>query len=73
MHLGTKSLLGITMQASLELLILELGTSNHPFLKDYNNSNEWMTNLWLKTVWEKASRLKVLIELGPALMQPPSP
>ena len=34
MHLGTKSLLGITMQASLELLILELGVSNQPFLED---------------------------------------
>ena len=30
MHLDTTSSLGITMQASLELLILELGVSNHP-------------------------------------------
>ena len=34
MHLGTKSSLGITIQASLELLILKLGLLNQPFL-DY--------------------------------------
>ena len=34
MHLGTKSLLGITMQASLELLTFELVMSNQPFLED---------------------------------------
>jgi hypothetical protein len=34
MHLGTTSMLGITMQASLDLLILELGMSNQPFLQD---------------------------------------
>jgi hypothetical protein len=71
MHLGTKSSLGITMQSSLELLILELGLSNQPFLEDYDSSNEWVTHSWLKTVWEKASRLKINIELGPTSLKPP--
>ena len=71
MHLGTKSLLGITMQASLELLILDLGLLNQPFLEDYNSSNAWVTHSWLKTVWEKASRFKINIELGPTKLQPP--
>ena len=53
------------MQASLELLILELGLLNQPFLEDYDSSNEWVTHSWLKTVWEKASRLKINIDLGP--------
>ena len=71
MHLGTKSLLGITMQASLELLILELSLSNQPFLEDYASNNEQVTHSWLKTIWEKASRLKINIELGPMKLQPP--
>ena len=71
MHLGTRSSLGITMQASLELLILELGLSNQSFLEDYNSNNEWVTHSWLKTVWEKASRLRINIDLGPTRLQPP--
>ncbi len=71
MHLGTKSLLEITMQASLDLLILELGVSNQPFLQDYNSSNEWVTHSWLKTIWEKESHLKIKIELGPTSLKPP--
>ena len=50
MHLGTRSSIGITMQASLELLILELGVSNQPSLEDYNSSNKWVTHSWLKTI-----------------------
>ena len=71
MHLGTKSLLGITMQASLELLILELGLLNQSFLEDYNSNNEWVTHSWLKTVWEKASLLKLNIKLGPTSLKNP--
>ena len=59
------------MQASLELLILEIGLLNKPFLEDYAINNERVTHLWLKTVWEKASRLKINIELGPMKLQPP--
>ena len=39
MHLGTTSSLGIAMQESLELLIIELGMSSQPFLQDYENNN----------------------------------
>ena len=59
------------MQASLDLLILELGVSNQPFLQDYVNSNEWVTHSWLKIIWEKASHLRINIELGPTSLKPP--
>ena len=71
MHLGAASSLGTTMQASLDLLILELGMSSQPFHKDYKRNNKQVTHSWLKTIWEKASRLKINIELGPTSLKPP--
>ena len=71
LHLGTKSSLGITMQALIELLTIELGISDQPFLENYNNCNKWVTHSWLKRIWEKAYQLKVKIELGSMAIQPP--
>jgi hypothetical protein len=70
-HCGSKSNLGITMQTSIELLIIELGISAQPFRKDYNRYQKWVTNSWLKSVWEKADRLKIKIQLGRLPMKPP--
>ena len=65
-HVGCKSDIAIQMQASLEALIIEMGMSNQPFMEDYERcSNKWVTLSWLKTVWEKAHRLRFQIELGP--------
>jgi hypothetical protein len=71
MHLSTASSLGTTMQASLDLLILELGMSSQPFYQDYKRNNKWVTHFWLKTIWEKASHLMINIELGPTSLKPP--
>jgi hypothetical protein len=71
MLLSTASSLGTTMQASLDLLILELGMSSQSFLQDYKRNNKRVTHSWLKTIWEKASRLKINIELGPTSLKPP--
>jgi hypothetical protein len=71
-HVGCKSDIAIQMQASLEALIIEMGMSNQPFMEDYERcSNKWVTLSWLKTVWEKAHRLRFQIELGPTELQPP--
>ena len=33
--------------------------------------NKWVTHSWLKTIWEKAHRLQIKIELGKPVIQPP--
>ncbi len=59
------------MQVSLELLVIKMGTSLQPFKKDYNTCQHWVTLLWLKLVWEKASNLGIKIQIAPLLLQPP--
>ena len=70
-HVGCKSDLAIQMQASLEAFMIEMGMSDQPFREDYEGCNKWVTLSWLKTVWEKACRLRFTIELGPTELQPP--
>jgi len=59
------------MQTSIELFIIELGRSVQPFGEDYNCYQKWVTNSWLKSVWENANRLKIEIKLGKLPLQPP--
>jgi hypothetical protein len=57
MHYGSRSGLGLNIQTSLELLIIETGLSLQPFTEDYDTCQHWVTSSWLKSVWEKTSRL----------------
>lgn len=50
---GGKSLISTQYQMSLELLMLELGTSDQPFQQDYEKYNPWVTPVLLTDVWEK--------------------
>ncbi len=52
MHFGSPSCLGINMQTSVELLVIELGLSLQPFTEDYDACQHWVTPSWLKSVWE---------------------
>jgi hypothetical protein len=71
MHTGCKSDSGLSLQVSLEAFIIELGISCQPFREDYTANNKWVTHSWLKTIWEKAHRLQITIELGQPIIQPP--
>ena len=71
MHTGCKSDLGLSLQVSLEAFIIELGMSCQPFMEDYTATNKWVTYSWLKTIWEKAHRLQIKIELGKPVIRPP--
>ena len=71
MHMGCKSDLSIKLQASLEAFIFEAGVSCQPFMEDYTACNKWVTHSWLKTIWEKAHRLQIKIELGCSNLQLP--
>jgi hypothetical protein len=71
MHYGSPSCLGINMQTSVELLVIELGLSIQPFAEDYDACQHWVTTSWLKSVWEKSFKLGIDIQLAHIPLQPP--
>ena len=64
MHYGSKSCLGINLQASLELLVIEMGTSLQPLAEDYDQCHHWVTPSWLKSIWEKARRFDIKVQFA---------
>jgi len=71
MHYGSPSCLGVNMHTSVELLVIELGLSTQPFAEDYDVCQHWVTHSWLKSVWEKAAKLKIDIQLAQIPLQFP--
>jgi len=71
MHYGSKSCLGINLQASLELLVIEMGTSLQPLAEDYDQCHHWVTPSWLKSIWEKAKRFNIKVQFAPLPLEPP--
>eukprot|EP00956_Cyclotella_meneghiniana_P027277 scaffold60862_cov41-Cyclotella_meneghiniana.AAC.7 len=56
---------------SLELLIIELGTSEQPFLEDYDALGERVTDCLVKEVWSRLHRFKIKLRLGNIDIVPP--
>jgi hypothetical protein len=71
MHYGSHSCLGLNMQTSLELFIIEMGMSLQPFTESYQTCQHWVTPSWFKLIWEKASILDIEIEIAQLPLQPP--
>jgi hypothetical protein len=71
MHYGSQNCLVLEMQASVKLLVIELGLSIQPFSKDFSVHHHHVTHLWMKSVWEKSSRLQIDITLADLPLQPP--
>jgi len=71
MHYGSQSCMGLEMQSSVELLVIELGLSIQPFREDFNKYHHWVTHSWMKSVWEKSSRLRIEVTLADLPSQPP--
>jgi hypothetical protein len=55
-HFGTKSLIGVQLQLSMELLTLELGLSSQPFTISYQRYHNWVTDCFLKEWWSRLDR-----------------
>lgn len=62
MHYGCNTAVGLKLQASMEFLILELGISTQPLQLDFDTHKFFVTDTWLKSVWEKASIFQLDIE-----------
>ncbi len=71
MHYGSQSCQGLNMQASLELLVIEMGLSLQPFKENYNTCQHWVMLSWMKLVWEKALILDIEIQIAPLPLQLP--
>jgi hypothetical protein len=71
MHYRNQSCLGLKMQNTMELLVMELGMSLQLFQEDYAACHHWVTQSWMKLVWEKASCMWVEIEIADLPVHPP--
>ncbi len=45
--------------------------SPQPFQEDYGDCKLWVTHFWIKSVWEKASRLRIIIDIADIQVAPP--
>jgi hypothetical protein len=66
LHYGSESGVGIHLQTSMELMVIELGNLLQPLQADYSAYQGRVTHSWLKTLWEKAQKfiVKALLELS---------
>ncbi len=71
MHYGCQTCLSLELQTSMELLVIKIGLSAQPFQENYGRHHQRVTHSWMKSVWEKAHRLKVTITLADLPSQPP--
>jgi hypothetical protein len=71
MHYGNQSCLGLQMQNTTELLVIELGMSLQSFQEDYKVCQHWVTHSWMKLAWEKAHNLWVEIDIANLPVHPP--
>jgi hypothetical protein len=71
MHYDCKMVVGISLQASLEFLIIKLGLSMQPYNKDYTHYEGLVTKSWLKSIWEKMQAFHLRIEFGNMDLIPP--
>jgi hypothetical protein len=58
-HFGCRSGVGIQLQASMELLILEMGLTAQPLQESYEKYGPRITHSWIKSIWEKVSKYKI--------------
>ena len=70
-HYGCRSSLGLKMLVSLELMVVELGLSAQPFSQSFAKYHSWITQSWLKSIWEKACKFSVTIDTMPMPIEPP--
>ncbi len=68
MHYGCHTALGAELQASLELLVVDLGLSFQPFCISYKHYGEWVMTCWLKRVWEKVDRYGFVLRVHIVLL-----
>ncbi len=64
MHYGCRRVVGVSLQASSEFLIVKLGLSMQPFNLNYLSYEGLVTKSWLKSIWEKVQAFHLRIKFG---------
>ena len=64
MHYGCQSCVGLKLQISMELLVVELGVSLQPLQESYTKYSSWITHSWLKSLWEKVDLFRIVVEVN---------
>ena len=59
------------MSVTTELLLTELGLSLQPLQESFSNFGRWVTDTWLKSVWEKVSKFNITVEITLLPINPP--
>jgi hypothetical protein len=57
--------------AFLELILTELGILSQPLQESYVQNRKWIANTWLKSIWEKVDKFKIMVEIAPLPVSPP--
>jgi hypothetical protein len=60
---GCNSGLGIHLQTSMELMIVEGGVLMQILSQPFQRYSKWVTNSWLKLVWEKVDLFNLKVEI----------
>ena len=71
MHDGNQLCIGLKKQNTAKQFVIELGMSSQPFQEDYGGCQLWVTHSWIKSVWEKAFRLRIIIDIADLPGSPP--
>ena len=72
MHFGCDSSLGLMLQVSMELLVLELGlSSTEPFAASYEKFSDLVTHSWMKSLWEKCWTFNIQVTIKNISLDPP--
>jgi hypothetical protein len=64
-HYGSSSGLGVHMQVSMEVFIIEGGVSTQLLSELFSRYGKWVTHCWLKSLWEKVERFGFHVEIAP--------
>ena len=70
-HYGTRSIVGVQYQMSLELLTIELGLSPQLFQEDYSKYENWATDCSMKQILERVHHFGFQLTIGNLKMDPP--
>ncbi len=55
--------LGMHLQTSMELMLVEGGVSTQILAQPFQRYSKWVTHSWLRSVWEKVARIDIRMEI----------
>jgi hypothetical protein len=70
-HYGSNSGLGIHMQVSMEMMIIEGGVSSQILSEQYARYGHWTTHCWLRLLWEKVDMFRFKVEVRELALEAP--